>query len=123
VTCLLWKIYYANGVTRTNLDHDIIDHGVVGIVNVDRTDYGIGWTLQSQRNFYCLIDGVEWWACNYPGLLNYLADHLGTACVLRGAMVSNEQWSNFFDLLKSDPELPQKSGRKQDEIVGDETFR
>ena len=117
---LLWKIYYADGQTRTNLSSEILPIGVVGIANTRRKGLG-GWWLASKRDFYVLVEDREWWAVDYTGLMNYLQNNIGTAAVLFGAHVCNDTWEMFFNFLKTDPQLPKKTNRVIGEIGEDGT--
>jgi hypothetical protein len=116
LSLLKWKIYFADGSTFKNTEGEIQDipsRGVVGIVNIDTVT---GWTLQSKRNYYVLIEGEEWWAVDHEGMILYLGDNLGSAAVLLGQLVSQKTWLKFFDRIKRDPELPNKSANRPEEI-------
>jgi hypothetical protein len=110
-----WKVYYADGTACTNLE-EIRPRGVLGVVNIDEST---GWTLQAHRDYYVLVDGVEWWAVDLPGMMLYLSDNIGRAAVLFGQMVSNPRWKEFYnETLKKDPELPPKTAFRRAEPKG-----
>lgn len=114
-----YKIYYANGETRTDKD-ELLPLGVIGIVNVFQSK-NAGWWLSSKRDYYVLVDDCEWWSVDFAGMLLYLQTHIGKASVLFGQLVSNEQWTEFFQALKVDPDLPHKSNKMVGEIGEDGT--
>jgi len=107
-----YKVYYANGITATDLDSTVPPMGVVAIVMVD---IAVGWRSVIGGDYYILVDD-EWLACDIDSMKNYLMTSHGTAFVLFGQMVSNRQWTEHLKRIKSDPELPDKTAYRRDEV-------
>lgn len=100
-----FRIYYADGSTFAGKAWDAPAFGVLVIVERDSEH---GRRLVTTGDYYVWRD-ERWWACDFVGLIDYLAQP-GPRKVLIGRMVSNDAFRSAYMAADSDTDFPQRTG-------------
>jgi hypothetical protein len=97
---LVWRIYYADGSTYSNLDgapEDAPGDGCLAIAQMDKT---VGYRIEHNDGFYWWEK--ECWFCGDEyGLMQYQTDP-GWKKVILGRAVLHDEWLAMWKRIKAD---------------------
>ncbi len=109
---LLWRIYYEDGFTYSNLDgpfHKAPSDGVIGVVAANDE---VGRRVFHGRDFYFILeDGTIGEADDLGPFLRKLG------VVKFGRWVGDKPYKGTLAKMMNDPDFPKKSARYRDEDV------
>jgi len=96
-----FKIFYEDGSTYSG---DPFLSPVFKVLVIVEADKEHGKKLVSGGDYYVWTSG-HWYAVDYPGMIQYLADP-GPRRVLLGVMTDGDTWNKAMKEARNDPDFP-----------------
>ena len=87
-------------------------HRREGVICIAQPDPDIGREVLRGYDWYYYRDD-KWWGADLQGMLYQMTYHTHLIeCVVQGAMVPDEVFSNIIRRAKNDPGLPEKTSKR-----------
>ena len=111
-----FKIFYADGSTRTDQD-DLSELPRRGVQVISSESQRVGRLMVDKSDYYLLLDGRDWIGVMLDGFLDYALYELDRiTVVLKGQMLPRREWLRVHERAMNDPYLPPKSGYEPGEV-------
>ena len=118
MTELLWRIYYGDGSTFSNLDGEPVDAPSFDFQCVVQPDELVGRSVMAGWDwYYYRPDLNEWWGSDLPGLLDHLLHRLPVEAVCQGRHSYNPVYSSIIKRAQEDPDFPKRSASRAIAVV------
>lgn len=92
---MLWRIYYADNSTFSNLDGKPEDAPPVGVICILQNPPNHGWMLLRDKDYYLRLDDSEWVGCEADGFWQYMFKP-GWKCPKFGENVSDDVYAKVI---------------------------
>lgn len=105
----LWRIYYSDGSTFSNIEGAPEEANPHGIVCIVQKDPDRGRNIMHGWDWYYWNDtegnAPMWWGCEIHGLLDRLLHRLSIRALLQGRTVPNNLWSSIMKQADRDKDF------------------